>query len=98
MSKRAEAKPGMRWSIAMRPGKRQALDKTRESNRLIEELERRKAGIPAKVEHPFRVIKCQFGHVKARYRGLAKNNAQLHTLFVLSNLWTARRQLGGVLA
>ena len=52
-----------------------------------------KARIRAKVEHPFRVIKRQFGHVKVRYRGLAKNTAQLHTLFALSNLWMARRRL-----
>src|SRR5688500_5158015 len=44
---------------------------------------------------PFRVIKRQFGHVKARYRGLAKNTAQLHMLFALSNLWMARRTLMG---
>jgi IS5 family transposase len=49
-----------------------------------------KARIRAKVEHPFRVIKRQFGHVKVRYRGLAKNTAQLHTLFALSNLWMVR--------
>ena len=47
----------------------------------------------AKVEHPFRVIKCQFGFTKVRYKGLAKNTAQLITLFALSNLWMARRQL-----
>jgi len=45
-----------------------------------------KARIRAKVEHPFRVVKRQFGHVKVRYRGLAKNTAQLHTLFALANL------------
>ena len=45
------------------------------------------------LEHPFRVIKRQFGHVKARYRGLAKNGSQLVTLFALSNLWLARRTL-----
>jgi len=97
-AKRPDAKPQVRWNIAMRPGKRRALDKTRESNRLIDELERLKASIRAKVEHPFRVIKRQFGHVKVRYRGLAKNTAQLHTLFALSNLWMARRQLSGVQA
>lgn len=97
-SKRPDAKPGVRWNIAMRPGKRRALDKTRESNRLIDELERLKASIRAKVEHPFRVIKRQFGHVKVRYRGLAKNTAQLHTLFALSNLWMVRRQLGAAQA
>ncbi|HHK2539747.1 TPA: IS5/IS1182 family transposase, partial [Pseudomonas aeruginosa] len=43
--------------------------------------------------HPFRVIKRQFGYVKTRFRGLAKNTAQLVTLFALSNLWMARRHL-----
>ena len=47
----------------------------------------------AKVEHPFRVIKRQFGHVKTRYRGLAKNRAQLFTLFALGNLFLVRRRL-----
>lgn len=55
--------------------------------------EKWKAGIRAKVEHPFRVIKRQFGYVKVRYRGLAKNTAQLFTLFALSNLWMARKRL-----
>jgi IS5 family transposase len=96
--KRADAKPDVRWNIAMRPSKRRALDKSRDSSRLINELERLKASIRAKVEHPFRVIKRQFGHVKVRYRGLAKNTAQLHTLFALSNLWMVRRQLGEVQA
>ena len=52
-----------------------------------------KASVRAKVEHPFRVIKRQFGYVKVRYRGLAKNTAQVLTLFALSNLWMARRRL-----
>lgn len=47
----------------------------------------------AKVEHPFRVIKRQFGYVKTRYRGLAKNRAQLFTLFALGNLFLVRRRL-----
>ena len=51
------------------------------------------ASLRAKVEHPFRVIKRQFGHTKVRYRGLAKNTAKLKTLFALSNLWMARRHL-----
>lgn len=52
-----------------------------------------KASIRAKVEHPFRVIKRQLGFVKVCYRGLAKNTAQFHTLFALSNLWMARHRL-----
>ncbi len=49
--------------------------------------------VRAKVEHPFRLIKRQFGHVETRYRGLAKNRAQLFTLFALSNLFLAQRRL-----
>lgn len=91
--KRPDAKADVRWHIAMRPGKRAALDKSDPVDILIDELERVKARIRAKVEHPFRVIKRQFGHVKVRYRGLKKNTAQLHTLFALSNLWMARKTL-----
>ncbi|MFM2403025.1 MAG: hypothetical protein RL223_905 [Pseudomonadota bacterium] len=76
----------------MRPGKRKLLDPDCEVDAWTEQLEHIKARIRAKVEHPFRVIKRQFGHVKVRYRGLAKNTAQLHTLFALSNIWMARRR------
>ena len=81
------------WHVAMRPGKRRALDKGSPLGAVLDQLEHVKARIRAKVEHPFRVIKRQFGHVKVRYRGLAKNTAQLHTLFALSNLWMVRRRL-----
>jgi IS5 family transposase len=39
------------------------------------------------------VVKRQFGYAKVRYRGLAKNTAQVVTLFALSNLWMARKRL-----
>ena len=91
-AKRPEA-TGVAWHVAMRPGKRRVLDRSRGSHQLVEQIEKIKAGIRAKVEHPFRVIKCQLGFVKVRYRGLAKNTAQLVTLFALSNLWTARKRL-----
>ncbi|AQU45911.1 transposase [Xanthomonas oryzae pv. oryzae] len=45
-----------------------------------ERWEHFKASVRAKVEHPFRVIKRQFGYTKVRYRGLAKNTAQVQTL------------------
>jgi IS5 family transposase len=80
------------WHVAMRPGKRRALDLTRKSNAIVNEIERLKASIRAKVEHPFRVVKRQFGFTKVRYRGIAKNTAQLNTLFMLSNLWMVRRR------
>ena len=81
------------WHVVMRPGKRKVLDKNTPMGAIMDKLEQTKARIRAKVEHPFRVIKRQFGHVKVRYRGLAKNTAQLHTLFALSNLWMVRRTL-----
>ena len=46
-----------------------------------------KASIRAKVEHPFRIIKRHFGFVKARYKGLLKNDNQLAMLFTLANLF-----------
>jgi IS5 family transposase len=60
---------------------------------VAERVEKMKASIRAKVEHPFRVIKRQFGFLEVRYRGLAENTAQLVTLFALSNLWMVRTQL-----
>src|SRR5882762_5817282 len=90
--KRAEA-AGPKWHVAMRPGKRRQLDLTRKSARLLDEIEHLKASVRAKVEHPFRVLKQQFGYAKVRYRGLKKNTAQVITLFALSNLWMARRRL-----
>ena len=83
----------MKWHIAMRPGKRAALDKTQTVGALIDKVEKIKASIRAKVEHPFRVIKRQLGFVTVRYRGLAKNAAQVKTLFALSNLWMVRKKL-----
>ncbi|MDE2434577.1 MAG: IS5 family transposase, partial [Burkholderiales bacterium] len=96
--KRPDAKDGVQWHVAMRPGLRKLLDKAYPMDALTEQVERIKASIRAKVEHPFRVIKCQFGHVKVRYRGLAENTAQLHTLFALANLWMVRRRLSRGLA
>ena len=59
---------------------------TRNLNRAI-------ASLRAIGEHPFRILKRQFGYTKVRYRGLEKNTAQLVTLFALGNLYQARRAL-----
>jgi len=96
--KRPDARDDVNWHIAMRPGKRRALDLSQPIEALTEKLEHVKARIRARVEHPFRVVKRQFGYVKVRYRGLAKNTAQLHTLFALANLWLVRRKLLGAMA
>jgi IS5 family transposase len=92
VAKRPEA-TGVDWLVAMRPGKRRALDKQTKVGALLDKAEKLKASIRAKVEHPFRVLKCQFKYTKVRYRGLAKNTAQLTTLFALSNLWMARGRI-----
>ncbi|KDB01765.1 transposase [Defluviimonas sp. 20V17] len=63
------------------------------SHPLDERIDRIIAKVRARVEHPFRVIKRQFGHVKTRCRSLAKNRAQLFTLFALGNLFLVRRRL-----
>lgn len=76
--------------VAMGPGKRKALNPNRELHKLLEEVERLKASVSAKVEHLFRVIKQQFAHAKVRYRNLENNTARLTMLFALGNLWMAQ--------
>ena len=78
VAKRPDDCEDVQWHVGMRPGKRRALDKTRKVDTLIDQLERLKASMRAKVEHPFRVIKRQFGHVKVRYRGLKKKHCTTH--------------------
>jgi IS5 family transposase len=86
MSRKIAVKAAMRWQGPQRRSVRARF--SNRINRLI-------AKVRAKVEYPFRVIERQFGHGKARYRGLAKNRAQLFTLFALANLFLARRKLVG---
>ncbi|MEN9397670.1 MAG: hypothetical protein RLZ81_2200 [Pseudomonadota bacterium] len=50
----------------MMPRKRRELDKDTPMGSILKKLEKTKASIRAKVKHPFRVIKRQFGHVKVR--------------------------------
>ena len=90
-TKRPEA-TGVDWHVAMRPGKRKQQKHT-PWGVITEQAEKLKASVRAKVEHPFRVIKRQFGYTKVRYRGLKKNTAQLITLFALSNISMARSRL-----
>jgi IS5 family transposase len=95
VEKRAEIatrSPGATWYVAAKRGQVKAL-----AEGLVKELtvqfERRKAQVRARVEHPFHILKNLFRHRKTRYRGLAKNTAQLHSLFALANLFIARHRL-----
>ena len=56
---------------------------------------RRNSSIRARVEHIFRVIKCQFGYRKTRYKGLEKNRVQVFSLLSLTNLYLQRGHLMG---
>ena len=77
------------WQVSMRPGKRRKLESG--SNEAV--MEKRKASVRAKVEHPFLYIKRHFGYAKTRYRGLAKNTLRLMTLLGFANLMRAERYL-----
>ena len=66
--------------------------KKREQNKL-KKFAKKLSSIRSKVEHVFRIIKCQFGFTKTRYRGLAKNDVQLKMLFALANLYKARKAI-----
>ena len=80
------------FRVAMRPGKRRALPDTPEG-RLDDLIETAKAHIRAKGEHPFRVIKQQFGFQKTRLRGMLKNSCKVNVLAALTNLFMVRHQL-----
>lgn len=75
------------WMIAARPGKRKQM------TGMASWLEKAKASVRAKVEHPFRTIKCQFGYNKVRYRGLAKNDNRLQVLSAFTNLLICKNRL-----
>ncbi len=79
------------WQIA---GKRGRIKKMAEGpeKETLKAKEKAKASVRAFVEHPFHIIKNLFQHRKVRYRGLAKNGHQLHTLFGLANLIIGARQ------
>lgn len=74
------------WIKRYGPDKVNELKKLPRKNKLAIRYEYLKASIQAKVEHPFRIVKCQFGFVKVRYKELAKNDSQLVMLFNLANL------------
>ena len=79
------------WNIAIKRGIIKALPKGLRD--VAEPIERALSQVRAWVEHPFHIIKNLFRHRKLRYRGLAKNTAQLHTLFALANLVIVKKTL-----
>jgi transposase, IS5 family len=95
VEKRAEIttrSPGVEWPVAAKRGRIKTMAEG-VIKELTIELERLTAQVRARVEHPFHILKNLFRHRKTRSRGLAKNTAQLHSLFALANLVIARRSL-----
>ena len=54
-------------------------------------IEYLKSSVRCKVEHVFRIIKCQFGYRKTVYRGLRKNENRLYMMFACTNLYLLAR-------
>ena len=50
------------------------------------EIENRKSSTRCKVEHPFLIVKRQFGYARVVYRGLAKNFHRFNVLFASANI------------
>ncbi|MFY0992598.1 IS5 family transposase [Halomonas sp. C05BenzN] len=87
--------PDSKCCVAAKRGAIKKMDDSPMKTMLLA-IEKAKASIRAKVEHPFHVIKNLFGYRKVRYKGLAKNQAQLFSLFGLANLVLATRCEGQV--
>ncbi len=85
--KRAAENVGVLWAVKekAKPG-RDLTQRQRARNR-------RFGRVRAKVEHIFRIVKCQFGYRKVRYRGIAKNGAHVFALLALANLYLVRGRL-----
>ena len=86
--KRGSRQLGLRWCVQDKRKPRHNLSSSQKKRN------RKQSSIRARVEHVFRVIKCQFGFTKTRYRGLAKNAAQVNMLVGLANLYMLRGRLG----
>ena len=79
------------WNIAVKRSIIKALPK--DLRDWAEAIERALSQVRAWVEHPFHIVKNLFRHKRLRYRGLAKNTAQLRTLFALANLVIVKKTL-----
>jgi IS5 family transposase len=78
---------GIEFNVNQRGTKHRPLTKAQRTRN------RRLSRVRATVEHPFLVVKRLWGHAKVRYRGIAKNLAQMSTLFGLANLYRVRYRL-----
>ena len=85
--KRAARKAGVFWGVALKSTTKHKLSAANKR------FNHKMSSVRSRVEHIFRVIKRQFGYTKVRYKGLAKNAAQVFTLIGLTNLYLTRRAM-----
>jgi IS5 family transposase len=85
--KRAAEAAGVLWAV------KEKAKPARDLTQRQRARNRRFGKVRAKVEHVFRVLKCQFGYHKVRYRGIAKNGAQVFALLALASLYLVRGRL-----
>lgn len=85
--RREARKKGIYYGIASRSSRKHPLSASQRKKN------RKHSSLRAKVEHPFRVIKEQWGHRKLRFKGLRKNASQFITLCALSNLYLCRKSI-----
>jgi IS5 family transposase len=62
-----------------------ALGKHSKINKLTIKLEYLQASVRAFLAHPLRIVKRQFGFIKARYKVLAEDHKKLAVIFALAN-------------
>lgn len=94
IDKREEAQDiNVQWHTSMMPSKRKAIKQAKQQDsatgqlaQAIDQIEKLKASIRAKVEHPFHIVKNLFKYKKVSYKGIAKNAARHTMLFALANL------------
>lgn len=90
--KQAARAAGVFWGVALKAKPRRKLGAAQKRRN------RKMSSIRSRVEHVFRVMKCQFGYRRVRYRGLNKNAAQVFTLIGLTNLYMNRKALAALAA
>lgn len=85
--KAAAKKAGVLWAVKEKAQAGRPLTRSQRA------FNKKHGSVRAKVEHVFRVLKCQFGYRKVRYRGIKKNGAQVFALLALANIYLVRRKL-----
>ena len=85
--RRAWAAEGKRYLANQRGTKSKPLTEHQKT------VNRSRSQVRAFGEHPFQVMKCQWGFTKVRYRGLAKNLVRVYAIAALVNLYRLRARL-----